>query len=46
VYVVAIKKGGNMLVSSVGGWVLFGERAEGRVFPVCGIVVGVVLMSV
>jgi uncharacterized membrane protein len=46
VYVVAIKKGGNMLVSSIAGWVLLGEKAEGRVLPVCGIVGGVVLMSI
>ena len=46
VYVVAIKKGGNLLVSSVGGIFLFGERAEGRVMPVCGVVAGVAMMSV
>lgn len=45
VYVVAIKKGGNLLVSSVGGWVLLGEETKGRVFPVIGVVSGVVLMS-
>lgn len=46
VYVVAIKKGGNLLVNSVGGWVLFGESHEGRVGPVLGVVAGVVIMSV
>ena len=30
VYVVAIKKGGNLLVSSVGGWVLWGEPHAGE----------------
>ena len=46
VYVVAIKKGGNLLVTSVGGWVLFGEPHAGRVGPVVGVVAGVALMSV
>lgn len=46
VYVVAIKKGGNLLVSSVGGIFLFGEKAEGRMLPVLGVVAGVALMSV
>ena len=46
VYVVAIKKGGNLLVNSVGGWVLFGESYEGRVAPVLGVVAGVTLMSI
>ena len=46
VYVIAIKKGGNLLVNSVGGWVLFGESYEGRVGPVLGIVAGVTLMSI
>ena len=46
VYVVAIKKGGNLLVSSVGGWVFLGESTEGRVLPVMGVVLGVVLMSI
>lgn len=46
VYVVAIKKGGNLLVSSIGGILLFKERAEGRVLPVMGVVAGVALMSV
>merc|ERR1740139_481170 len=46
VYVVAIKKGGNLLVTSVGGWVLFGEPHAGRVGPVLGVVAGVALMSI
>ncbi len=46
VVVVAVKKGGNLLVSSAGGVLLFGEKAEGRVLPVLGVVVGVALMSV
>ena len=45
VYVVAIKKGGNLLVSSVGGIVIFGEKAEGRMLPVLGVVAGVALMT-
>jgi hypothetical protein len=45
VFVVAIKKGGNLLVSSVGGWVLFGESSEGRILPVVGVLGGVALMS-
>ena len=45
VYVVAIKKGGNLLVNSVGGWVLFGESHQGRKLPVLGVVAGVTLMS-
>ena len=44
VYCVAIKKGGNLLVSSIGGWVIFGEKSEGRVLPVLGVVAGVALM--
>ena len=44
--VVAVKKGGNLLVSSVGGWVIFGEKADaGRVLPVIAVVSGVVVMS-
>ena len=46
VYVVAIKKGGNLLVTSVGGWVLFSEPHAGRVAPVVGVVAGVALMSI
>ena len=46
VYVVAIKKGGNLLVTSVGGWVLFNEPHAGRVAPVVGVVAGVALMSI
>lgn len=46
VYCVAIKKGGNLLFSSIGGWVLFNEKSEGRVLPVFGVVAGVALMSV
>ena len=45
-YVVAIKKGGNLFVSSVAGWLLFGEPHAGRVGPVLGVVVGVALMSI
>ena len=45
VYVVAIKKGGNLLVSSVGGILIFGEKAEGRILPVIGVVTGVALMT-
>ena len=46
VLVVAIKKGGNLLVSSVGGWVFFGEAYQGRIAPVMGVVAGVALMSI
>jgi drug/metabolite transporter (DMT)-like permease len=46
VIVVAIKKGGNLLVTSVGGMLLFGESTEGRILPVCVMAVGVLLMSV
>ena len=46
VYVVAIKKGGNLLVTSVGGWLLFGEPHAGRVAPVVGVVAGGALMSI
>ena len=45
VYCVAIKKGGNLLLTSVGGWVLFGEKSDGRIVPVLGVVAGVSLMS-
>ena len=46
VYVIAIKIGGYMLFTSVGGWVFFKEPSEGRVLPTLGIAAGVVLMTV
>jgi hypothetical protein len=46
VFCVAIKKGGNLLITSVGGWLLFGEQSEGRILPVLGVVAGVGLMTV
>jgi hypothetical protein len=46
VFCVAIKKGGNLLITSVGGWLIFGEQSEGRILPVLGVVMGVGLMTV
>jgi hypothetical protein len=46
VYVIAIKIGGYMLFTSIGGWVAFGESSKGRVLPTLGIATGVVLMSI
>lgn len=46
VYVIAIKIGGYLLFTTLGGFCFFGEPTRGRVLPVLGIAAGVVLMSV
>lgn len=46
VYVIAIKIGGYMLFTSIGGWVFFKESSKGRVLPTLGIATGVVLMTI
>ena len=45
VYVVAIKKGGGLLISALFGAFFFGESTEGRVTPILAIVAGVVLLA-
>jgi len=45
VYVIAVKKGGNLLVGAFGGMVLFGERSEGRLPPIFCLAAGVGFMS-
>ena len=46
VFVVAIKKGGGLLISAAFGVLFFGENVEGRVAPILAIVSGVVLLAV
>jgi drug/metabolite transporter (DMT)-like permease len=46
VFVVAIKKGGGLLISAAFGVLFFGENVEGRVTPILAIVCGVVLLAV
>lgn len=46
VYVIAIKIGGYMLLTSIGGWVFFNEEHKGRKLPVAGVALGVMLMTV
>eukprot|EP00937_MAST-01D_sp_MAST-1D-sp2_P001594 g1594.t1 len=45
VYVVAIKKGGGLLISALFGALFFKESTEGRKLPVAAIVAGVVLLA-
>ena len=45
VYVVAIKKGGGLLISALFGVLFFGETMRGRTLPVLLIVFGVVLLA-
>jgi uncharacterized membrane protein len=46
VYVVAIKKGGGLLISAMFGVLFFGENIQGRLMPILAIVSGVVLLAV
>ena len=45
VYVIAVKKGGNLLVGAFGGMLLFGERSQGRLPPIFCLAAGVAFMS-